>query len=106
MTVVIEPPADNQPLSPKRATSGPQHRDTDDLAAGIARQVRSLGRRLGERDADDLAPLRVIQAQLDAAWIVAIDGRRRSGHSDAAIAAALGVSRQAVRQRWPHEGSR
>lgn len=93
----------NPALTRKRATSGPTHRDSDDLAAGIARQLRALAKRLAEQDADSLALVRDLQRELDAVWGVAVAGMRRSGHTDREIGLALGVSKQAVHQRWPRQ---
>jgi hypothetical protein len=73
-----------------------------DVAKAIVRQIAALGQRLAEEDAE-LRQLRRIEDALDAAWLEAVNGLRAHGMSDAQIGRELGVSRQAVRQRWPHE---
>jgi hypothetical protein len=88
---------------PPRRTSGPIHRDTGDIVSGVVRQLRAVGRRLAQEDADGLEHLRLIQSELDEVWTVVVPGLRRAGHTDGEIGAVLGITRQAVQQRWPRE---
>jgi len=90
---------------PPRRTSGPMHRDVSDAVGGIARQIRAVGVRIAgeETDANGLEHLRLLQRELDTAWTIAIPGLRRAGHTDGEIGAVLGITRQAVQQRWPRE---
>jgi hypothetical protein len=76
-------------------------RETADVAAGIRRMVRALGRRLAQGDPADLLVVRDLQADLDEVWREAIAGMRDAGFSDGEIGAVLGVTGQAVNKRWP-----
>lgn len=82
------------------------YRETPEVAAGVARMIRSIGSRCADDDPDTLVLLRELEAALDEAWRVAIAGMRQAGHSDRVIAGELGVTRQAVEQRWPRERAR
>lgn len=79
-------------------------RETPDVAAGIKRQVRSLGRRIGQEDPSSLSHLIQIRAAVDAAMADAVRGLRDLTYTDAMIGEALGCTRQAVQQRWPQPG--
>jgi hypothetical protein len=77
------------------------YRESQDVASGARRLVRALGRRLAEEDLDALELLLGLELELAQAWAVAVAGLRLTGASDRDIGAALGVTRQAVEQRWP-----
>lgn len=69
--------------------------------AGFARRVlRAMGRRLATSSPEDLADLLALRAEVDAAVDTAVIGLRESGFSWTEIGAALGITRQAARQRW------
>jgi hypothetical protein len=76
-------------------------RRLEGLAKAIGRLTRALALRLSEDDPSGLGLLAQLEADLAAAWREAIVGMRGSSFSDADIGAALGVSKQAVQQRWP-----
>lgn len=76
-------------------------RETSDVAGAAVRMVRALGKRAGQEDPEDLRELLRVRAELDAAMGAAIEGLRAGGHNDIAIGEVLGMSRQAVQQRWP-----
>jgi hypothetical protein len=82
-------------LAPQRA-----YRETPEVVEAVCRMVRSVGKRVAEEDTDGLEQLRAVQAALDDAWATGINGLRRT-YSDGAIARELGITRQAVQQRWP-----
>lgn len=63
--------------------------------------IRSVGRRIGLEDPENLASLAVLEEALREAWALAIAGLRETGWSDPAIGRQLGMTRQAVEQRWP-----
>jgi DNA-directed RNA polymerase specialized sigma24 family protein len=68
-------------------------------AAGLVRQID----RMGTRASADLYALGWLSSAADharTALSVAVDGCRSRGYSDAEIGAALGISRQAVGQRF------
>lgn len=92
---------DKASLSPRRP-----YRETADVVAGLARQIRAAGRRVAAEDPEDLAHLQVLQAALDEAFGCAITGLRGSGYSDGAIGRQLRVTKQAVAQRWPRNTNR
>lgn len=91
-------PADKPALS---ARSRPVQRSDDDIADGIGRMIRALGRRCADADPDTGKLLRFLAGELDDAFAEAVTGWRRSGFSDAQIGRELGVTKQAVQQRWP-----
>jgi hypothetical protein len=62
--------------------------------------VRSVGKRVAEEDTDGVAQLKALDEAMATAWETAIAGLRRN-YSDREIGRALGVSHQAVQQRWP-----
>jgi DNA-directed RNA polymerase specialized sigma24 family protein len=72
--------------------------DTD-YAAGVVRLIRSMGKRASA----DLEALQWLAGAVDYArdaLAMAVDGCRARGYSDGEIGAALGISRQAVGQRF------
>jgi len=75
----------------------------DDYAAFARRVIRAHGRRAAG-DPDALAALVALAREVDAATGDAVTGLRAAGYSWGDIAARLGVSRQAVQQRWGGEG--
>jgi hypothetical protein len=100
--------SDNRALSAKRAER--PYRETPDVADAVGRLIRTVGRRVADQDPEDLVHLQALDAQLEKAWALAIAGIRQTGFSDSEtgfsdseIGAALGVSKQAVAQRWPRE---
>ena len=81
--------------------------DTDDLLAGIRRQVRSLSRRVGESDGVALATLVELRDEVEQGITDAIAGLRHDPAAPASwteIGDALGTTRQAAQQRYGHVG--
>lgn len=76
-------------------------REPDEVAAGVLRMIRALGVQIGNGDPSEARLLLMIEAEIASAWVTAVAGWRASGFTDADIGAALGVSKQAVQQRWP-----
>lgn len=77
------------------------HREAPEMGAMLARLLRAMARRAGEGDLEALAELRQLQDVL----ADAIGAAGRAAHDDAGfsfgeIAAALGITRQAARQRF------
>jgi hypothetical protein len=73
--------------------------EDDSYAAGVVRLIRKMG----VRASADLEALRWLAGAAEharAALAVAVDGCRARGYSDGEIGAALGISRQAVGQRF------
>lgn len=75
--------------------------ETPDLADAVARLMRSMGRRVAQEDERSLAALERLEDELAGAWADAVAGLRAIGVSDVAIGRELGITRQAVEQRWP-----
>jgi hypothetical protein len=72
---------------------------TSDYGSGLVRQIT----RMGTRASGDLDALEWLAGAVDharTALAVAVDGCRARGFSDAEIGAALGITRQAVGQRF------
>jgi hypothetical protein len=73
--------------------------EDDSYAAGVVRLIRKMG----VRASADLEALRWLAGAAEharAALVVAVDGCRARGYSGGEIGAALGISRQAVGQRF------
>jgi hypothetical protein len=86
---------------PPARRSAPLHRDTAELARAARRFIRSIGNRLAGEDDDGLALLQGLDDELADAWATAIAGLRRAGYSDVELGQRLGITRQAIQQRWP-----
>lgn len=87
----------NSTLTRKRRPA----REPDETTAAILRMIRALGVQVGQGDPSELRLLLKVDAEIAAAYVAAIAGMRQSGFTDIDIGATLGVSRQAVQQRWP-----
>lgn len=66
----------------------------------VARMIRAAGRTVAGYDPDQLGRLQALHAQIDRAMVTAIAGQRRAGVTWAAIGAELGVTKEAVIQKW------
>jgi hypothetical protein len=75
-------------------------RETADVVEAVCRLVRAVGRRVADENPEDIAQVSAIADALDEAFATAVAGLRRR-YSDRLIGEALGVTRQAVEQRWP-----
>jgi hypothetical protein len=73
--------------------------ENSDYAAGVVRQIRRMGDR-ASGDLDALAWLAMMAVQARQALALAVDGCRARGYSDGEIGQALGITRQAVGQRF------
>lgn len=76
-----------------------KERETPEVADGVIRLVRALGRR-ATYDVDALTELARVQAALDEALVVAVAGCKRSGWSYTDIGRVLGVHRNSAQQRF------
>jgi hypothetical protein len=74
--------------------------ENDEFTAFGRRIIRAAGRRIAAGDVDGLPALAALSRDLDAAIGDAVSGLRADGYSWGDIAARLGVTRQAVHQRW------
>lgn len=89
---------DNPTLSANRRTGSDV--GNREFTAFSRRIIRAHGRRVADSDPTALADMIALREALDAAIDDAVDGLRAAGFSWTEIAAELGVSRQAARQRW------
>ena len=77
-----------------------RHVENDEYAAFTRRVLRAYGRRIARGDIDALADLGGLLGDVEAALSRAVTGLREGGYSLAEIGLRLGVTRQAVHQRW------
>jgi hypothetical protein len=78
------------------------YRETPDVSKAVVRLTRAIGNRIATDGIPEyMIELVHVQAALDDAYRTAVEGLRRMGFSDADIGGALGVTKQAVQQRWP-----
>lgn len=93
---------DKATLSPgTRQRSAPIDRPDSAVAGATTRLIRAVGARAAQADPDAAELLLDLEAALGDAWRTAVDGWRRAGMTDGQIAEPLGVTKQAVAQRWP-----
>lgn len=76
-----------------------EHRDPGNIDM-IARMIGAAGRTVGTLDPDQLARLDALHRRVDEAMVAAIIGQRRAGIRWESIGDALGVTKQAVIQRY------
>jgi hypothetical protein len=84
-------------LTPKRRK---RHVENDEYAAFARRVLRGYGRRIAAGDVDAIADLGGLLGEVETALARAVTGLRDRGYSLAEIGLRLGVTRQAVHQRW------
>jgi hypothetical protein len=84
-------------LTPQRRK---RHVENDEYAAFARRVLRGYGRRIASGDVDAIADLDGLLGEVEAALSRAVTGLRDNGYSLAEIGLRLGVTRQAVHQRW------
>lgn len=74
--------------------------ETPEYAKFVRRILRGYARRVAVADEVDLAEMDKIGRDFDEIMVTAIAGQLARGRSWTYVAAGLGVSRQAARQRW------
>jgi hypothetical protein len=81
-------------------------RDADEIAGGAGRLLGRMGHRGADGDLDAAAALYdLIERQGPALLRLSVTGLRSRGYTDAEIADGLGVTRQAVSQRFQRQGA-
>lgn len=80
-----------------------KYRTNADYFKMVGRMLRCAGKRAGEADAEDLAALIALRADLDAAIQAAVDGLREDGITWQTIGDATGTTKQAAIQKWAHQ---
>ena len=82
----------------------PKHRkrpvENDEYAAFTRRVLRAYARRIAAGDVDAIADLGGLLGDVETALSRAVSGLHDTGYSWAEIGLRLGVTRQAVHQRW------
>jgi DNA-directed RNA polymerase specialized sigma24 family protein len=77
-------------------------RETPEVCGAVKRLIRAVGVRIGEGAIpEELQELDRVEEAVREAFRTAVAGLRGLGFSDAEIGRALGISKQAVQQRWP-----
>jgi hypothetical protein len=92
----------------KKSLTSNRRRDVveNDAYADFARRIiRAYSRRVATGDIEAITDLVQLSEQVDEAIAFAIGGLREFGYSWADIGTRLGISRQAVQQRWGGETS-
>ena len=79
--------------------------DEESLTRRNVAVIASQGQRARRGSLDALEGLGRIRAELDAITRIGVDGCRAEGIPDAVIAEALGITRQAVGQRFGRKGA-
>jgi hypothetical protein len=74
--------------------------ENDEYASFIRRILRAYSRRIADGDVEALSLMTSLADELDAAIAEAVKGLRGRGYSWAEIGSRLGITRQAVQQRW------
>lgn len=86
-------------MSVKAGLTAKRLRETPEYAGFARRAIRAYGRRVADADPEDLREMLEMRVVLEEAIATAVDGLRvRSSWAD--IARALGLSKQAVQQRY------
>lgn len=85
------------PLTRKRRR---RHTENDEYAAFTRRVLRGYGRRIAAGDIDAITDLDGLLGDVETTLSRAVTGLRDNGYSWAEIGLRLGVTRQAVHQRW------
>jgi hypothetical protein len=93
--------ADKVKLSRKSGGTSRSYRETPDVSAAVCRLVAAIGKRTACGDPEDLAELLKVADTVQTAFRVAVTGLREAGRTDAEIGHILGVTKQAVAQRFP-----
>ena len=96
-------PGDKAALSRGRPRRRAAYRETPEVSAAVVRLVTAIGRRVADGDPEDLPELVRVERAVAEAFRFGVAGLRAEGRSDAEIGRVLGVSKQAVAQRWPRE---
>ncbi len=87
----------NRALTPHRRRDVVEN---DAYAAFTRRVLRAYARRVGAGDVEALTAMVALSHDIDRAVHHAVTGLRGFGYSWAEIGTRLGISRQAVQQRW------
>lgn len=79
-------------------------RETPDVAKGVARLIRAVGKRVAREDPEDLRELQRLREALDEAEVLAVRGLREAECSWTDIGRGLGTTRQNAQQRYARKG--
>jgi hypothetical protein len=84
-------------LTPKRSR---RQVENDEYAAFVRRILRAYARRVGDGDVEALTVMLDLAEEIDTAIAEAVKDLRACGYSWAEIGSRLGITREAVQQRW------
>jgi hypothetical protein len=87
------------PLTPKRRT---RLVENDEYAAFVQRILRAYARRVADGDIEAMLSMTEVATEFDALIEQAAQGLHHYGYSWTEIGSRLGITRQAVQQRWGH----
>jgi hypothetical protein len=87
----------NKPLTPNRTRPAVEN---PEYAAFARRVLRACARRIATGDIESLTLMAELADTIDASIQDAVTGLRACGYSWAEIGSRLGITRQAVQQRW------
>jgi hypothetical protein len=96
-TIRPRPNTVKPPLTPKRRRRPVEN---DEYAAFTRRVLRAYARRIASGDIEAIKDLDGLLTEVETALSRAVAGLRDTGYSWAEIGLRLGVTRQAVHQRW------
>jgi hypothetical protein len=74
--------------------------ENDEYAAFVRRILHAYSRRVADGDVEALALMLGLAEEIDTAIAEAVNGLRGCGYSWTEIGSRLGITRQAVQQRW------
>ena len=74
--------------------------ENDEYGVFVRRVLRAYSRRVGDGDVEALVLMLGLAEEIDTAIAEAVKGLRACGYSWAEIGSRLGITRQAVQQRW------
>ena len=87
-------------VKPRLTPNQRRHVENDEYYLFVRRVLAAYARRVATGDIDAIAELNALTDEVNAALGSAVIGLRLLGYSWAEIGTRLGVSRQAVHQRW------
>lgn len=77
-----------------------REREIPEITSAICRQIRALGKRIGDADPVDLTEFHLVTVSADTALRAAVDAQREAGFSWQQIADGLGITRQTAWARF------
>ncbi|GAA1007969.1 hypothetical protein GCM10009551_088800 [Nocardiopsis tropica] len=85
------------------ASTKSRRTENSEFTAFVNRVIAAHGRRVASSDPESLAALVAVRAEVDQAIEAGVAGLRAGGYSWAAIAAPMGMTKQAAFKRWGNQ---